>query len=138
MSLIKFCVPNLYGFSFYSRLLQTLFSAYPIFCAWSCDDNWYPRFSTALDDLPTLALNRVYCLLPLGCSPTDVVNHITGRRLATVSQGGRVSASQLEGWVFVPLVLSESPQRSLGKSAHRNRPDKTHYSGFGLPPVVVK
>jgi len=26
----------------------------------------------------------------------------------------------------------------LGKSDHRNRPDKNHYSGFGLPPIVVK
>ena len=33
----------------------------------------------------------------------------------------RVSASQLEGWMFDPRPLSGSPQRSMGKSVHRNR-----------------
>jgi len=48
------------------------------------------------------------------------------------------SLSQLEEWVFDPRPLSDSPQRSLGKSVHFNRPDKKHYSGFGLAPNVVK
>jgi len=34
--------------------------------------------------------------------------------------------------------LSESQKRSLVQSVHRNFPDKKHYSGFGLPPIVVK
>jgi len=47
------------------------------------------------------------------------------------------SASQLEGWVFDPRPLSESPQRSTGKSVHVSRLGKNHISGFGLPPTVV-
>jgi len=33
--------------------------------------------------------------------------------------------------------LSESPQRSLGKSVHLNRPGKKQISGFGLLPIAV-
>jgi len=51
---------------------------------------------------------------------------------------GTVSASHLEDWVFDPQPLSESQKRSLVQSVHRNFPDKKHYSGFGLPPIVVK
>ena len=49
----------------------------------------------------------------------------------------KVSASQLEGWVFDPQPLSELPWRSLGTSVHINRPGKKHISGFGLPPIAV-
>jgi len=32
----------------------------------------------------------------------------------------------------------ESPSlNNLGKSAYVNHPDKKHYSGFGLPPIVI-
>ena len=48
-----------------------------------------------------------------------------------------VTVSQLEGFVFDPRPLSESPQRSLGKSVHLNRPDKKQISDCGLPPTPV-
>jgi len=36
--------------------------------------------------------------------------------------------------VFDPRLLSELPQRSLGKSVHLG---KKQNSGFGLPPIAV-
>ena len=50
---------------------------------------------------------------------------------------GKVSASQLESWIFDPQSLSASPKRSLGKSVHLNLPGKKQNSGFGLPPIAV-
>jgi len=41
------------------------------------------------------------------------------------------------GCEFDPQPLSELPWRSLGMSAHLNRPGKKHNSGFGLPPIAV-
>ena len=45
----------------------------------------------------------------------------------------RVTASQLEGWLFDSLTMSESPQRFLSKSIHLNCHDNKHISGVGIP-----
>jgi len=49
----------------------------------------------------------------------------------------KVSASQLEGWVFDSRPLSEFPQRSIGKERSPQRPRQEAKSGFGLPLIAV-
>ena len=51
--------------------------------------------------------------------------------------GGRVSASQLKGWVLDPRPLSESLWRFLGKIVRLNCPGEKHISGVGMPLIAV-
>jgi len=64
---------------------------------------------------------------------TQASNSVWGQRYFS----GKVSASQLKGWMFEPRPLSELPWNSLGKSVHLNHPDKKQISNFLLSPVVV-
>jgi len=50
----------------------------------------------------------------------------------------RMSATQLERWLFDPRPLNESPYSApWAKSVHLNRSGKNKISGFSLPPNAV-
>ena len=73
-----------------------------------------------------------------GYSKTDA-RRTEQKNLEAAIVRGRVSASQLEGYVFDPRPLSELPQWSLGKNVHLNRPCKDQASAcHQLPSPKIK